>query len=255
MWLVLNVNMNVPSRFSLIAGQMSQWASIILSLRSTPCARYLYLVSNSTFHTGLHIICYNITRANCYRKVRELHHLRCITSGASPLVHHLWCITSGASPLVHHLWCITYGASVSWLTRVISVKSSAGIITHQSHISQVSANAYSVTQWVSDSVTPITSRASCDAKNLWRPWTMWRAARWWWPRPGSCLTSSSGKSSPTSSGSPACTSWRLELVLIESISCPGLSLSLWCGLCSAKRLSLHKEVHPVLHSTNRNTPR
>ena len=86
-------------------------------------------------------------------------------------------------------------------------------------------------------------------KKLWnfrRPWTMWRAARWWWPRPGSCLTSSSGKSSPTSSGSPACTSWRLELVLIESISCPGLSLSFWCGLCSAKRLSLYKEVHPDL---------
>ena len=92
--------------------------------------------------------------------------------------------------------------------------------------------------------------------NPFRPWTMWRGARWWWPRPGSCLTSSSGRSSPTSSGSPACTSWRLELVLIESISCPGLSLSLWCGLCSAKRLSLYKEVHPVLllHSTNRNTP-
>ena len=42
----------------------------------------------------------------------------------------------------------------------------------------------------------------------WRPWTMWRATRWWWPRPGSCLTSSWGRSSPTSSGSPACTSWR-----------------------------------------------
>ena len=41
-----------------------------------------------------------------------------------------------------------------------------------------------------------------------RLWTMWRATRWWWPRPGSCLTSSWGRSSPTSSGSPACTSWR-----------------------------------------------
>ena len=34
------------------------------------------------------------------------------------------------------------------------------MITHQGHISQVSANDYSLTQWV----TPITSRASSDAK-------------------------------------------------------------------------------------------
>ena len=55
------------------------------------------------------------------RLVYMVHHLWCITSGASSLVHHLWFITSGAStagdaplvhqPLVHHLWCITSGAS------------------------------------------------------------------------------------------------------------------------------------------------
>ena len=44
---------------------------------------------------------------------------------------------------------------------ITSVKSSIGIITHQSHISQVNANV----QWVTESVTLITSRASCDAKN------------------------------------------------------------------------------------------
>ena len=38
---------------------------------------------------------------------------------------------------MHHLWCIT-----SVALRATSVKSSVGIITHQSHISQVSANAY-----------------------------------------------------------------------------------------------------------------
>ena len=36
-----------------------------------------------------------------------------------------------------------------------------GIITHQSHISQVNTNDYRVSEWV----TLITSRASCDAKN------------------------------------------------------------------------------------------
>ena len=45
------------------------------------------------------------------------------------------------------------------LIRVIRVAS--GILTHQGHISKVNANADSV----SDSVTRITSRASCDAKN------------------------------------------------------------------------------------------
>ena len=44
--------------------------------------------------------------------------------------------------------------------RVASVKSSIGILTHQGHISKVNANADSVSQ----SVTPITSRASVDAK-------------------------------------------------------------------------------------------
>ena len=46
---------------------------------------------------------------------------------------------------------------VSPLTKVTSVKSSLGIITHQGHISQVNANHYLVNS--------ITSRASCDAKN------------------------------------------------------------------------------------------
>ena len=44
--------------------------------------------------------------------------------------------------------------------RVVSVKSSIGIITHQGHISKVNENAHSL----SDSVTLITSRATCDAK-------------------------------------------------------------------------------------------
>ena len=70
-------------------------------------------------------------------------------------------------------------------------------------------------------------------KNSFRPWTTWHAARWWWPRPGSCSTSSSGKSSPTSSGSPACTSWRSELVLIKKLFMPRIvSFPLvWLMLC------------------------
>ena len=47
--------------------------------------------------------------------------------------------------------------------RVTSVKFSIGILTHQGHISKVNANADSVSQ----SVILITSRASCDAKNMW----------------------------------------------------------------------------------------
>ena len=44
--------------------------------------------------------------------------------------------------------------------RVTSGKSMIGILTHQGHISKVNENAHSL----SDSVTLITSRASCDAK-------------------------------------------------------------------------------------------
>ena len=48
--------------------------------------------------------------------------------------------------------------------RITSVKFSIGILTHQGYISKVNANAHSVTQLLSYSVTLITSRASCDAK-------------------------------------------------------------------------------------------
>ena len=52
--------------------------------------------------------------------------------------------------------------------RITSVKSSIGIINHQGHISQVSANSLtnSLTQSVSQSLTNINSIASCDAKNM-----------------------------------------------------------------------------------------
>ena len=43
-----------------------------------------------------------------------------------------------------------------------------------------------------------------------RPWTMSLRARWWWPRRDSCWTFSWGKTSSTSLGSQACTSWRLD---------------------------------------------
>ena len=89
-----------------------------------------------------------------------------------------------------------------------------------------------------------------------RPWTMWRATRWWWPRPGNYLTSSWGRSSPTSSGSPACTSWRsvdqntycwerlprLHIYHETLNSFPGLPFPLWRGLCSSKGLTIYKEV-------------
>ena len=59
---------------------------------------------------------------------------------------------------------------------ITSVKSSIGIITHQGHISKVNANALSVTQSVSDSVTLITSRASCDANYM--IWSVMMTVYW-----------------------------------------------------------------------------
>ena len=65
-----------------------------------------------------------------------------------------------------------------WVIRITSVKSSIGIITHQGHISQVSICwlTDSLTDWLTHSLTYITSWASCDAKkynhpllsNIWR---------------------------------------------------------------------------------------
>ena len=52
------------------------------------------------------------------------------------------------------------------MIRITSVKSSIGIITHQGHISQVNANDYPVSESVSQSVTFITSIASCDANHI-----------------------------------------------------------------------------------------
>ena len=54
-------------------------------------------------------------------------------------------------------------SSVPSLSRVTSVKSLAGILTHQGDISKVSICTLSDS--VSQSVTPIISGASCDAKN------------------------------------------------------------------------------------------
>ena len=51
---------------------------------------------------------------------------------------------------------------VSSIARVTSAKSSEGIITHQSHISQVSANAQPVKYFLS--INYITSGAFCDTK-------------------------------------------------------------------------------------------
>ena len=68
--------------------------------------------------------------------------------------------------LHHYIYIIIMVIMVIMVIRVIriiritSVKSSMGIITCQGHISQANANS----QWVSQSVTHITSRASCDAK-------------------------------------------------------------------------------------------
>ena len=47
------------------------------------------------------------------------------------------------------------------MIKITSVKSSIGIITHQGHIRKVNANA----DLLSESVTHITSIASCDAKH------------------------------------------------------------------------------------------
>ena len=55
---------------------------------------------------------------------------------------------------------VTMVIMVIMVIGVASVKSSIGIFTHQGYISKVNANAYSVSQLV----TLITSRASCDAK-------------------------------------------------------------------------------------------
>ena len=53
---------------------------------------------------------------------------------------------------------------------------------------------------------------------IWiRPWTMWLRARWWWPRQDSCWTSSWGRTSSTSLGSRACTSWRSNFGLSWSL--------------------------------------
>lgn len=52
---------------------------------------------------------------------------------------------------------------------------------------------------------------------IWiRPSTMWLRARWWWPRRDSCWTSSWGRTSSTSLGSQACTSWRSNFGLSSS---------------------------------------
>ena len=59
---------------------------------------------------------------------------------------------------------VTMVIMVIKVVRVASVKSSIGIFTHQVHISKVNANAHSVSNSVTQSVTLITSRVSCDAK-------------------------------------------------------------------------------------------
>ena len=48
------------------------------------------------------------------------------------------------------------------VTIVTSVKFSVGFLTHRGHISKVSI--YTLTHWQTDSLTYITSRASCDTK-------------------------------------------------------------------------------------------
>ena len=59
---------------------------------------------------------------------------------------------------------VTMVIMVIKVVRVASVKPFIGIFTHQGHISKVNANAHSVSNSVTQSVTLITSRASCDAK-------------------------------------------------------------------------------------------
>ena len=41
---------------------------------------------------------YRLTSQNM---IFAMHHLQCITYGASPAVHHPWCINSNASPKIH----------------------------------------------------------------------------------------------------------------------------------------------------------
>ena len=70
------------------------------------------------------------------------------------------------------LWLILPLIMVIMVIRVTSVKSLIGILTHQGHISKVNTNAEWlskwVSKWVSEWVTLITSRASCDANNIFQ---------------------------------------------------------------------------------------
>ena len=58
---------------------------------------------------------------------------------------------------------VTMVIMVIKVVRVASVKSSIGIFTHQGHISKVNANAQLLSNSVTQSMTLITSRGSCDA--------------------------------------------------------------------------------------------
>ena len=68
-----------------------------------------------------------------------VHHLRWITCSATPSMHHIWCITCRATPSVHHIWCIIFNSSpVVYHPRC----NTCGSITFcASHLDQIGASS------------------------------------------------------------------------------------------------------------------